>query len=137
MKYPPHWKFIVSANIAGCLLLGAGIMLIAAAIHVTPKGYIPGVVMVLAWADYVRRPKSEGEIRWNWLALCLLALAAIGVAYLISPNEITVVLLYWLMAIMMTVGAPLFIALAVIVVHQRVCAAVLRERKAVTPPSHP
>ena len=109
------------------LLLGVGAVLIAAAIDSPPKGYIPGIVMFLAWVDYVRRPKSITAIRWNWLYLLILALGAIGVAFATNPKEITVVLLYWVMAVMMTIGAPLLIALMVVVAHQWVCASVANE----------
>lgn len=121
-KTKPPTAFVVSAAMAGLLLLSVGAVLIAAAIGQSFKGYIPGVVLYLAWLDYIRRPKSVAQLRWNWLHLLLLTIGAIGAAVVTNPNQVTVILMYWLMAIMMTIGAPAIGALMVVAVHQWVCA---------------
>ena len=126
VKTKPTTRFVLSACVAGLLLLGVGAILIAAAIGPSLKGYLPGLVILIGWADYVRRPKNVAELRWNWLYLLLLAMGTIGVAFLTNPNQIQTVLLYWVMAIMMTVGAPLLLGLAVVVFHQWVCASEAR-----------
>lgn len=61
-------------------------------------------------------------MRWNCAYLIALTTALVLIAYAIKPNQITIILLYWVLAVLATSGAPLLIALIVIVAHQLVCA---------------
>ena len=123
----PPMRFVVSGTLAGLLLLGIGALLIAESIKASPKmraaalDYIPGAAAVACWIYYVQRPKTVAAIRWNWAFLVGLAFLLVLVALLIKPNPITVILLYWWLAVLTTAGAPVLVLLAVIAVHLSIC----------------
>ena len=126
-RRPPK-KFVLSASAVGLVLLGLAGLLLAESMKVDPTkwpaavDYIPVAAVMASWIYYVQRPKTASQMRWNCAHLIGLTTALVLIAYLVKPNQITIVLIYWMLAVVTTAGAPLLIALAIIVAHQWVCA---------------